>query len=155
MLSDSQVRQKQLNAQALHYAWLLFLLGGAIAVFGFLGEASLPVALVGLGAIVHGAFGYWLCRKTKRLEQSVKIDTPDWERAAIEQSVARWQLWLNRWGMLTISAFLILFIWYTIDNISSGDHISIKRWIAIVCGDVGFAWMFYLRLKHAFQTHIF
>ena len=155
MLSDSQVRQKQLNAQALHYARLLFLLGGATAVFGFLGEASMSVVLGGLGVLVCGAMGYWLCRKTKRLEQSVKIDTPDWERAAIEQSVARWQLWLNRWGMLTISAFLILFIWYTIDNISSGEHISIKRWIAIVCGDVGFAWMFYLRLKHAFQTHIF
>lgn len=155
MLSDSQIRQKRLNGQAYHYAQLFLGFGAVIIVFGFIHEASMSVVLGGLGVLVCGAMGYWLCRKTKRLEQSVKIDTPDWERAAIEQSVARWQLWLNRWAMLTISTLLMLFIWYTFDNISSGEHISIKRWIAIVCGDVGFAWMFYLRLKHAFQTHIF
>ena len=100
---------------------------------------------MGLAVLVCGAIGFWLCRKTKQLERSVKIDTPDWERLAIEQSVARWQLWLNRWALIVISALLALFIWRAIDSISGGDHVSIKEWIVLVAGNVGCLWMLYLR----------
>ena len=131
------------------------------------GLASFSIILVGLSPYITGSIIIQLLTKAiPSLEElsndgeSGRRKINQWTRIltvplAIVQSVARWQRWLNRWAMLTISTLLMLFIWYTFDNVSSGEHISIKRWIAIVCGDVGFARMFYLRLKHAFQTHIF